>query len=353
MMDGMRRRRRVRNNSPPEQPSFGQAKAAARGQWQMLLPALGISEEHLSGRHGPCPGCGGKDRFRFDDKDDGRWICSQGGGSPASGDGIDLLIHAGICGNRADALRRVLEAVALSPLEPPEQSMRDGGQHRPSKPWRSADRDKASAAQEMWRRSAPLVGTTGEIYLRSRGLVGPWPETLLWLPLDAHNAVNIEYRKIAGWAPVGCVGVVLAGLTSPQTGLLAAVHRIFISRKGEKIERRALGPIAGNACRLDPGPNEAGDWGLTEGIESALAVRQLTGSPVWAAISASNMANILPPPGAKRSTVWADNDEAGLAWAEKAAQRRDRGGFEARIIAAKEPGADMNDLLMKGGDIDD
>jgi putative DNA primase/helicase len=35
----------------------------------------------LIGRHGPCPGCGGKDRLRFDDIDNGMFYCS-GGGAP-------------------------------------------------------------------------------------------------------------------------------------------------------------------------------------------------------------------------------------------------------------------------------
>lgn len=41
-----------------------------------------------NGRHGPCPKCGGKDRFRLDDLDGrGTWICSQCG----NGDGLDLV----------------------------------------------------------------------------------------------------------------------------------------------------------------------------------------------------------------------------------------------------------------------
>ena len=32
-----------------------------------ILTALGISTSHLIGKHAPCPGCEGKDRFKFDD----------------------------------------------------------------------------------------------------------------------------------------------------------------------------------------------------------------------------------------------------------------------------------------------
>ena len=41
-----------------------------------------------NGRHCPCPVCGGKDRFRFDNKDGrGTYICNQ----CCSGDGLELI----------------------------------------------------------------------------------------------------------------------------------------------------------------------------------------------------------------------------------------------------------------------
>lgn len=68
-------------------------REAAAGRWADILPRLDIPGDALTGRHGPCPGCGGRDRFRFDDKDGrGTWICGQGG-EPVSGDGFALLHH--------------------------------------------------------------------------------------------------------------------------------------------------------------------------------------------------------------------------------------------------------------------
>lgn len=68
---------------------------AARGRWLQLLAELGVRADCLTGRHGPCPGCGGRDRFRFDDRDgEGTFICSQGGGGNLAGNGIALLNHA-------------------------------------------------------------------------------------------------------------------------------------------------------------------------------------------------------------------------------------------------------------------
>jgi len=52
----------------------------ARGRWREILPQLGIDTRFLRNQHGPCPICGGKDRFRFDDRDgSGSYYCNQCG----------------------------------------------------------------------------------------------------------------------------------------------------------------------------------------------------------------------------------------------------------------------------------
>src|SRR5438105_7392910 len=60
----------------------------ARYRWREILPRLGVETRFLTNKHGPCPLCGGKDRFRFDDKDgEGSYICGQCG----AGVGVILL----------------------------------------------------------------------------------------------------------------------------------------------------------------------------------------------------------------------------------------------------------------------
>ena len=59
------------------------------GQWRLVLNNYGCQLPGGS-KHGPCPVCGGKDRFRFDDKNGrGTWFCSQC--EPQSGGGLLLL----------------------------------------------------------------------------------------------------------------------------------------------------------------------------------------------------------------------------------------------------------------------
>ena len=64
---------------------------AANGQWGHVLSSLGIQMPKKD-KHGPCPMCGGKDRFRFDDLEGrGTWICNQC--DPKAGDGLQLVIN--------------------------------------------------------------------------------------------------------------------------------------------------------------------------------------------------------------------------------------------------------------------
>lgn len=62
-------------------------KQVACGRWQDVFSSCGIEFRHNK-KHGPCPICGGKDRFRVDDKNgDGTWYCNHCG----AGDGLKLV----------------------------------------------------------------------------------------------------------------------------------------------------------------------------------------------------------------------------------------------------------------------
>src|SRR5262245_31051786 len=85
----------------------------ARGRWREILPAIGISAHFLSKKHGPCPLCGGKDRYRFDDREgSGSYYCNQCG----AGNGIILVRKLLKC-DHATACRQVDEIIgARSPM---------------------------------------------------------------------------------------------------------------------------------------------------------------------------------------------------------------------------------------------
>ncbi|MCF8999197.1 DUF3987 domain-containing protein [Acinetobacter nectaris] len=95
---------------------FKQAKLLARGRWNEIFTRLGYDVSVNSTKHTPCPMCGGKDRFRFDNQNgDGSFICGQGGDSSTiGGDGFTLLEHGGL--TKSEALHKVVDALHVMGL---------------------------------------------------------------------------------------------------------------------------------------------------------------------------------------------------------------------------------------------
>ena len=56
-----------------------------------------LTAEQLTNEHQPCPCCGGKDRYRFDNADNqGTWFCNKCGGKSGTGgggNGLSLLMR--------------------------------------------------------------------------------------------------------------------------------------------------------------------------------------------------------------------------------------------------------------------
>ncbi len=75
------------NKRPPI--DFETIKQGAKGKYlNLIFPAVGITLRGNPNHHQPCPICGGKDRFRCDDKGgDGTYICNHCG----AGDGVKLV----------------------------------------------------------------------------------------------------------------------------------------------------------------------------------------------------------------------------------------------------------------------
>jgi putative DNA primase/helicase len=94
----------------------------ANGQWPSILGVLaGITSEQLTDKHQPCPLCGGKDRYRFDDQDGtGSWFCNKCGGpseTGGGGSGIDLLMRR-TGWTFKEAAQRVEQHLGITPHRP-------------------------------------------------------------------------------------------------------------------------------------------------------------------------------------------------------------------------------------------
>ncbi|WP_080206191.1 DUF927 domain-containing protein [Salmonella enterica] len=83
----------------------------ARGNWRDIYQRLGVKIPENS-KHGACPKCGGKDRFRMDDIDGkGTYFCNHCG----SGDGLDLVKKV-FSVNAYQAAEKVREVLSVMPV---------------------------------------------------------------------------------------------------------------------------------------------------------------------------------------------------------------------------------------------
>jgi putative DNA primase/helicase len=119
--------------------------------------------------------------------------------------------------------------------------------------------------------------------------------------------------------------------------------------RGRKEKRLAKGSRPkGGAIRLFP--LEAGKpLALAEGIETALAVREATGLPVWALVAASFLKEASLPPEVKEVVVAADHDRAGIEAAHALARRLLREGRRVRLAVPPVEGEDWLDALKRLG----
>ncbi|MCZ4675786.1 DUF927 domain-containing protein [Citrobacter sedlakii] len=126
-------------------------RSKANGYWPSILERLEIPTNR---GEGPCPACGGKTRYRFDNKDNrGTYFCSHCG----AGTGLDLVMKVNQCGAR-EAAELVAEAMALPMPEP--------------KPAREKPQtDIAGKVAALAAKASPGQSA----YLTSKGLQCPFP----------------------------------------------------------------------------------------------------------------------------------------------------------------------------------
>ena len=300
-------------------------RAVAAGRWPGILKALGLSDHALSGKHGPCPLCGGSDRFRFDDKDGrGTYYCSGCG----AGDGVNLAMKfTGLSFREAAQRIEQFAGVVQASTIKAERS----------------DDDKLDALRRVWKESAPIQqGDEVARYLRGRGLsLDTLPESIRF-----HSGLAYRGDDMAGNYPA-----MLATVTGPD-GKARSLHRTYLqnAQKAPVSHPKKLMqglPLSGAAIRLAP-VSEC--LGIAEGIETALAAAELFRLPVWSCVSTSGIDSFEPPEGVKAVVIFADHDLnfAGQKAAFAAAHRLKLKGHAVKVEIPEAPGDWLDVLLCKG-----
>jgi len=298
----------------------------ARGKWRGILAEFGVSLKLLDGKHHPCPVCGGKDRFRFDDKEGkGTFICSQCG----AGDGFELARRM-VNGDFVTVAKKIDDIVGNI-------------RHDTVRPAHElSDDERRALLRRMYQESTVVTeGDRVDAYMRARGIV----ETAFPTTLRYGQAVRDGEGGIRP-AMLAMVGVYGADR-------YCSIHRTFLHprepKKAEMTSPRKMtsGPIEDGAC-VALSDFHGGVLGIAEGIETALSASLLYEIPVWSAINASMLAKWSPPKGCDELVVFGDNDvnfkgqAAAYALANRVSARLK---IPVSVHIPDQIGADWNDVL--------
>jgi len=252
----------------------------AEGRWHGIFQNLGIDVGE-SGKHCACPVCHGRDRFRMDDKGHGNWYCNQC--EPHAGDGISLVMNV-LKIDFKEAVKTIRNVIGTTDV---------------SKPQREAKISKELLRKIYTETKSIITGDPVSNYLKSRGL-GLTSEKLRYHPACYEPETHAKLPAM------------LATYTLPD-GTAITMHRTFLTKYGNKADITnpkkvlpALQSMVGGAIRLYE-PND-GIIGIAEGIETALAVFELTQIPTWSAVSSTLLGSFEPPKGIKYVFIWGDKD---------------------------------------------
>lgn len=263
----------------------------AVGKWRGILLHFGLTEDQLNGKHQACPSCGGKDRWRFDDKNGlGTSFCSGCGAS----DGLGLLMKVHGWAFR-EAAKNVDGVIGNIGIQIAKQERSEA--HKIATITRAIKESrKVTAGDPVWQ------------YLHRRTGIDLIPSDVRYHPGMRHSS--------GGTHPV------MLSVMRDQFGAGVSAHRTYLTDDGQKA---AVDPVKkfmqgkalnGSAVRLGP---MSPDLGIAEGIETALAASQKFGMTVWAATNAVLLQSWIPPEHVNTVTIFGDNDSDGSFAGEAAA----------------------------------
>ncbi|MCK9622180.1 MAG: toprim domain-containing protein [Methylobacter sp.] len=249
-----------------------------------MLTNLGIDEAFLNGKHGACPLCGGNDRFRFDRKREMAFCSGCGHKSP-----LDLAIaYLGRPFRETAAeIRQILGVTTMEPIKQVDDY----------------EKNKARLFEIYGGRKSINGPNIVEYYLASRGLTSRPEQDVFYHP----NVTYYEDGKRVGTFPA------MVSVFRNVARETATYHITYLTTEGQKAAVSSpkkilptIRQLAGCSIQLFAPKNEV--LAIAEGIETALAVHQLEGLPVWAAGNAQLMEAIQIPVNINEVWIYADRD---------------------------------------------
>jgi hypothetical protein len=282
---------------------------------------------------GPCPRCGGHDRFSVNPSKQ-VWNCrSCKKETGAKGDVIGLVMFVDGCDFR-DAVQRLAGGATDSASMTSRLLSAPKAKQKTDADYKQRQREKA---QWLWSRSLPIEGTPAERYLREARVISSLPTlpaTLRYLPplKPEHHPAMIAPYAFADEPEPGVLGIPRNVHAVHLTLLKPALLKPDGSGKAdvEKQKMTIASPL-GRPIVIAPA-NDLLGLAISEGIEDALTAHASTGLGAWAAGSSSFMPALaaVVPAYVEAVTICA-HDDGGKRDALKLDDLLTKRGVEVRI----------------------
>lgn len=337
--------------------SFGETRRAARGRWSYVISCLAgdLLDEAIKEngkKHVACPvhGTSARPPFRIfkDFEETGGVVCSNCGMKADGFATLGWLLNIDV----TEARNRIADLLGVSDpkYQPTVYNAPPPPPQPPEPPPPEPDMALKKRLADMWRTAVPLSDAQARParqYLINRGVRGlkELPQCLRYHPMVPYYEPDGD--DSSKMVKTGEFPAILAAVYR-QDGQIAALHRTYITEKGFKALVPEVKKLSGvwDAKPLSgafiPLAQRSTVLGVTEGIETALAVSTATFMPMWACVSASLMPSIWIPEEVRTVVIWADHDRsnAGMAAAEKLQERL---LAEGRQVIIALPGAQIPD----------
>jgi putative DNA primase/helicase len=305
-------------------------KSYANGRWREILLTLATSIAptiERGKRHGPCPLCDGKDRARChnDFEETGGIFCNQCGGGA---DGLAVLMWA-----NGWTFPEALEAVK-SYLGLTADTLPTIRKHTPKPNPKTDWSRERKQLEHTWSESQPGAKRVRE-YFEHRGLHLSLPDTLRLHPKLSyyHSDKKVTYHP-----------VMLAQIIRGNE--VVGMHRTYLDSDGPgkaavsspKKTIKCADTMSGGSIHLFK-PEADKPLVLCEGIETALAIHDCSGRPVWPCVNSTMLEKVELPESIKSIYIGADKDLSGTgqASAKKLSRRLIDEGGEVKISLPPAP----------------
>jgi hypothetical protein len=201
------------------------------------------------------------------------------------------------------------------------------------------DRIRIMRAVRIWDEGRTPRGTLAEKYLNGQRMLD-LPDSLCDEVLRFHPQCPWRDENVGDTI---FVPALIAAFTSIDGHEIIGIHRIALNPDGTKRDRRMLGIARRAAIKLDP-PGDT--LVIGEGVETAMAARELGFSPVWALGSVGQISSFPVIDGVKTLTILGETGKASADAVESCAPRWHAARRRVRVITPNDGCSDLNDELI-------